>query len=86
MVGLYAAAALAGGLGWGDVKLAGLLGLVLGQAGLGQLLVGATAGFVLAGLAGGMIMLVRHTNPATTSLAFAPWMTLGAGIGLGIGA
>ena len=39
-------------MGLGDVKLAGVLGLFLGQAGIAPLLVGTFAAFVLGGVAG----------------------------------
>src|SRR5262249_57512180 len=41
-----------GGLGWGDVKLSGVLGLYLGWLGAAALAVGLLGAFVLAALAG----------------------------------
>ncbi|WP_394279111.1 prepilin peptidase [Microbacterium sp.] len=74
-----------GGMGGGDVKLAGVLGLALGWAGWEALTVGAIAGFVLGGLYGvGAIVFGRAS--AKTALPFGPWMLLGAWIGILFGA
>ena len=70
-----------GGLGGGDVKLAGLVGLVLGWHGWTALVVGAAAAFVLgAGYALGLVLLRRATR--TTRIAFGPWMIVGAVLGI----
>ncbi|WP_308217742.1 prepilin peptidase [Streptantibioticus silvisoli] len=62
---LYVAAA--GQLGGGDVKLAGLLGLVLGWFGWGTVLTGLWAGLVLA-LAGVLCQRARHRTTADLPL------------------
>ena len=70
-----------GGMGGGDVKLAALIGLVLGWHGGTALVVGAAAAFVLgAGHALGLILLRRATR--TTHIAFGPWMIIGAVLGV----
>ena len=70
------------GLGMGDVKLAGLVGLYLGWIGWDAVVVGAAAGFVIqallavALLAGGRIGLRGE-------LPFGPAMLLGAAVAIG---
>ena len=70
-----------GVMGGGDVKLAGLVGLVLGWHGWTALVVGAAAAFVLgAGYALGLVLLRRATR--ATHIAFGPWMIVGAVLGI----
>ncbi|MCC3277179.1 MULTISPECIES: prepilin peptidase [unclassified Arthrobacter] len=65
------------GLGLGDVKLAGLLGLYLGFLGPGHVLAGTMAAFVFGGIWGlGLILSRRGT--ASSTLPFGPFMLLGA--------
>jgi leader peptidase (prepilin peptidase) / N-methyltransferase len=64
------------GMGGGDVKLAGLVGLHLGFLGWGQLVVGAFAGFLLGGLYGVLLIVLRRAR-GRTRLAFGPWMLAG---------
>lgn len=64
------------GMGGGDVKLAGLVGLHLGFLGWEQLAVGAFAGFLLGGLYGVLLILTRRGR-GTSRLAFGPWMLAG---------
>jgi leader peptidase (prepilin peptidase)/N-methyltransferase len=83
MWGMYALMRIAypKGMGYGDVKLAGVLGLYLGWSGWGALLVGSFAAFVLGGLFGiGVILIRRGTRK--TGIPFGPWMLLGAWIGI----
>jgi leader peptidase (prepilin peptidase)/N-methyltransferase len=84
---LYYALAIAkpGGMGLGDVKLAGVLGLFLGQAGIAQLLVGTFAAFVLGGVAG-IALIVAHRSTRKGTIPFGPWMLGGAWIGILAGA
>lgn len=71
-------ALLSGGqLGGGDVKLAGLIGLVLGWLGWGTLLAGAAAGFVLAATSG-LVMLATRRASWRTMISFGPYMLWGA--------
>lgn len=72
------------GMGLGDVKLAGLLGLGLGYAGWGPLVVGSFAAFLLGGLVG-VGVLLRDRGGRGTSIPFGPWMVLGAAGGLAVG-
>lgn len=67
------------GLGLGDVKLAGVLGLFLGFAGWGHVAAGAAAGFVLGGIWGlGLVLTGRGTGK--TRIAFGPFMLAGAAV------
>ena len=65
------------GMGLGDVKLAGVLGLALGWLGWGQLAVGGFLGFLLGGLVGGLLMLIRRTG-RKSKIPFGPFMLVGA--------
>lgn len=73
-----------GGLGYGDVRLSGLLGLATGYLGWGELLTSTFAGFLLGGLGGAVLVILRvidrRSNP------FGPWMLIGALIGVLFGA
>lgn len=71
-------------LGLGDVKLAGLLGAFLGWLGWSQTLLGALSAFVLVGLWSGVLLLTRRVQ-RTGSVAFGPWMILGAVLGAASG-
>ncbi len=84
---LYLIAALAypGGMGLGDVKLAGALGLFLGYLGLGNLLVGAFAPFVLGGLFAVVLLLLKRAG-RKSGIPFGPWMIVGTWIGIAAGA
>ena len=64
-------------LGLGDVKLAGVLGLVLGWQGWGFVVVGAFLGFLFGGLTGVGLMLVGRAG-RRSSIPFGPFMLLGA--------
>ena len=65
------------GIGWGDVKLSGLLGLYLGWIGPAALVIGLSAGFVLAAMAGaGLIAAGKATRKS--QIAFGPFMLAGA--------
>jgi leader peptidase (prepilin peptidase)/N-methyltransferase len=66
-----------GGMGFGDVKLAGLLGLYLGWLGWSAVVVGAFAGFLLGGFVGVALLLTRVAN-RKTAMPFGPAMLAGA--------
>ncbi len=84
---LYVAIALASprGMGFGDVKLAGVLGLYLGHLGLAQLVVGAFSAFLLGGLFAVVLLLARRAG-RKSGIPFGPWMLLGAWVGVVFGA
>ncbi len=65
------------GMGFGDVKLAGVLGLVLGWLGWGVLAVGGFLGFLLGAVVGGALML-SHRAGRKSKIPFGPFMLLGA--------
>jgi leader peptidase (prepilin peptidase) / N-methyltransferase len=67
------------GLGYGDVRLSGLLGLPLGYLGWASLLCGLYAGFVLGAL-GGLVMSLRRRRGGGP-FAFGPFMLLGCLVG-----
>ena len=69
------------GMGFGDVKFAGLIGIVLGFLSYQALLVGAFAAFVLGGVVGVVVLLLRHGS-RKTALPFGPFMFTGALIAL----
>lgn len=73
-----------GGMGGGDVKLAGVIGLYLGYAGWGALAVGAFAAFVLGGIFGVALVVLRRAG-RKSAIPFGPWMILGAWVGLFVG-
>lgn len=72
------------GMGGGDVKLAALVGLHLGWCGWAALAVGGFAAFVLGGVFGIALMLVRRAG-RKTAIPFGPWMIAGAWTGVAIG-
>lgn len=69
-----------GGMGLGDVKLAGVLGLYLGFLGWGPLLVGGFAAFVVGGLFSIALIALRRAN-RKSGIPFGPWMLAGTWIG-----
>lgn len=83
MYGFYLLLRLArpGGMGGGDVKLAGVIGLYLGWLGWGALAVGAFAAFLYGGVFGIVLMLLRRAG-RKTAIPFGPWMILGAWTGV----
>ncbi|MGW4029919.1 prepilin peptidase [Streptomyces sp. NPDC004838] len=73
------------GLGFGDVKLALSLGVVLGWYGWTVLLAGAFAGFLLGSLYGAWLMAIGRAG-RKTAIPFGPFMIIGALVGLLLGA
>lgn len=69
------------GMGFGDVKLAGVLGLYLGFLGLGPLLVGAFAAFVLGGVFAVGLLVTKRAG-RKSGIPFGPWMLAGAWLGI----
>lgn len=67
---------LGGGMGMGDVKLAGVLGLCLGSIGPAQPLVGLALAFGLGGTAG-ILVLVRRVGGGDSRIPFGPFLLAG---------
>lgn len=65
------------GVGWGDVKLAGVIGLYLGWLGVGPLVAGLFAGYVLAAVTG-IGLLVTGRASRGSQLPFGPFLLAGA--------
>jgi leader peptidase (prepilin peptidase)/N-methyltransferase len=84
--GFYLVVALIrpGGMGLGDVKLAGALGLYLGWLGWGQLAVGALAGVLLGGVFAVIVLIVRRDRKL--AVPYGPWLLAGAWVGILAGA
>jgi leader peptidase (prepilin peptidase) / N-methyltransferase len=74
---VLALAAPAGGLGLGDVKLLGVLGLFLGLLGWDSVLLGVLLGFVLGALVAVGLLASRRAG-LRDHLAFGPWLIAGA--------
>lgn len=83
---LYLALALGtrGGMGFGDVKLAAVVGLSAAWIGWPALIVAAVAAFVLGGLVGVVLLAARRAS-GRTAIPFGPWMIAGAWIGIVFG-
>ncbi len=73
-----------GGMGLGDVKLAGVLGLVLGWLGWQQVVVGAFSAFLLGGVCAIALVLAGRARRGS-SIPFGPWMLAGAWVGIFFG-
>lgn len=69
------------GMGFGDVKLAGVLGLYLGWLGWGPLAVGAFGAFVIGGLFAVALVATRRAH-RKSGIPFGPWMVAGAAVGV----
>jgi leader peptidase (prepilin peptidase)/N-methyltransferase len=67
------------GLGMGDVKLAGLLGLYLGWLGWGAVVLGAMAGFVVQAVVALLLLATRRIG-LRGELPFGPAMLAGAAL------
>jgi leader peptidase (prepilin peptidase)/N-methyltransferase len=72
------------GMGFGDVKLAGALGLFLGWLGWGPLAVGAFSAFLLGGLISIALIALKRIG-RKGGIPFGPWMLAGAWVGVFVG-
>jgi leader peptidase (prepilin peptidase)/N-methyltransferase len=86
MFALYFALCFAypAGMGFGDVKLSGVLGLYLGWLGWGVWALGLFLGFFLGGLFGVALML-RGRGGRKTAVPFGPFMLLGVLVAVLVG-
>jgi leader peptidase (prepilin peptidase)/N-methyltransferase len=73
-----------GGMGFGDVKLAGVLGLYLGFVGWGALVVGAFAAFFFGGIYAIALVILKKAG-RKSGIPFGPWMLVGAWAGIFVG-
>ena len=73
------------GMGFGDVKLAGVLGLYLGWFGWEFPVVATFAGFLLGGLVGLVLMILGRAG-RKTQIPFGPYMIVGAWLALAVAA
>ena len=71
------------GMGYGDVRLSGLLGIALGYLGWGELVTGVYAGFLLGGVGGLLLSLLRIVD--RKAYPFGPFMLVGALVGVLLG-
>lgn len=72
------------GMGFGDVKLAGVLGMALGWLGWGQLALGWFLGFLLGGVWGLALIAVRRAG-RKSQIPFGPFMLAGAIVSILVG-
>jgi len=70
-----------GGVGGGDVRLAPVIGALLGWLGAGSVVVGLLAGIVLGGLAAAALLVLRRVG-LRSSIAYGPAMCLGAWVAI----
>lgn len=70
-----------GGMGGGDVKLAGVIGMYLAYLGWGVFAVGAFAAFLLGGIFGIALLIARRVG-RKSAIPFGPWMIAGAWTGV----
>lgn len=75
------AVAWPGGMGFGDVKLAGVVGLVLGWLGWGPVVVGGFGAFVCGGIASAVLMAMGRVG-RKDGVPFGPWLLTGAFLGI----
>jgi len=66
-----------GGLGLGDVKVAGLLGMALGWLSLGHVVLGLALAFVIGGVVSLVLLITRRVN-LRSSVAFGPSLCVAA--------
>ena len=71
------------GMGYGDVRLSGILGLALGYLGWAELLVGVYAAFLIGGFGG--LLLSRLRVVQRKRFPFGPFMLVGALVGVVFG-
>ncbi len=74
--GLFLVALVSRGMGMGDVKLAGLIGIVMGAVGLRYVGVAAGAAILLGGLGG--ILALASGRGRKSAIPFGPYLAAGA--------
>lgn len=68
------------GMGYGDVRLSGVLGIALGYLGWAELLTGVYAGFLIGGVGGLLLSALRIVD--RKAYPFGPFMLVGALVGV----
>lgn len=68
------------GMGFGDVRLSGLIGIALGYVGWSQFVLGLYSGFLVGGIGGLLLTMMGRT--VQRKYPFGPFMLVGAMIGL----
>jgi leader peptidase (prepilin peptidase) / N-methyltransferase len=71
------------GMGYGDVRLSGVLGIALGYLGWAELLTGVYAGFLVGGVGGLLLSMLRIVD--RKAYPFGPFMLVGALAGVLVG-
>ncbi|MEN8040313.1 MAG: A24 family peptidase [Actinomycetota bacterium] len=74
---LVLALIVSGGLGFGDVKLAFLIGVLTGYFGLGQVLVAGIGSFLIGGVVAAFLLITRRSG-RKDAIPFGPFMTTAA--------
>jgi leader peptidase (prepilin peptidase)/N-methyltransferase len=69
------------GMGFGDVRLAGVIGVTVGYLGLLEAYLAFLAGFVL-GLVFGLVLMVGSGSGRKTRIPFAPALCIGAAVAI----
>lgn len=69
------------GMGFGDVKTAGMLGLMLGAVSWSALVVGAISGPLIGGVVG-VVVIVRTRKARGVRIPYGPWLLAGAWLGI----
>ena len=67
-------------MGYGDVRLSGVLGIALGYLGWAELLTGVYAGFLIGGVGGLLLSALRIVD--RKAYPFGPFMLVGALVGV----
>jgi leader peptidase (prepilin peptidase)/N-methyltransferase len=70
------------GIGWGDVKLSGVIGLYLGWFGARAVLTGLIGGYLLAAVAG-LVLIAARQATRKSHIPFGPFMLAGALVVIG---
>jgi leader peptidase (prepilin peptidase)/N-methyltransferase len=71
------------GMGYGDVRLSGVLGFALGYLGWSTFIIGVYAIFIIGGLGGALLSIVRIVN--RKRFPFGPFMLFGTAVGVAFG-
>jgi leader peptidase (prepilin peptidase)/N-methyltransferase len=72
------------GMGFGDVKLGGVLGIYLGWVSWGLVVIGTFAGFVI-GAVVGIVVIATRRGGRKTKVPFGPFMFMGVYVAFAVG-